>query len=179
MRMWKYGLGCVEGVHNYMIGVIESYYDWWHIIMICISNKNICCTWCSVATYIMCTKIMGSSLICISYFLLFPHSCTARMGWMHSFTSSFTVKWGFTPYPWQLWWWFMLIPTVTCCFGSILHMFIHIIYVYVVYYDIMLIVTLKDIWTWACLHALMANQWQRYFFYEQIPLTAHSQLAVG
>ena len=44
MRMWKYGLGCVEGVHNYMIGVIESYYDWWHIIMICISTKNICCT---------------------------------------------------------------------------------------------------------------------------------------
>ena len=29
----------------------------------------------------------------------------------------------------------------------------------------MLIVTLKDIWTWTCLHALMANQWQRYILW--------------
>lgn len=81
---------------------------------------------------------------------------------MHSSTSFFTVKWG-TPYPWQLWWWFMLIPTVTCCFGSILHMFIHIIiiYVYVLWYYVDS--NTKNIWT--CLHALMANQWQRYFLW--------------
>lgn len=173
--MWKYSLGCVEGVHNYMIGVIESYYDWWHIRMICISNKNICCTWCSVATYIMCTKIMGSSLYVYHIFFfsltlvqLARGECTAphhSSRWSEAHHIRDSCGDGSC---WFQQWHVVLEVSYICLYILLLYMYM--------YYDIMLIATLK------ISEPVCMRWWQisdKGTFYERIPLTAHSQLAIG
>ena len=176
MRMWQFGLGCVEGVHNYMIGVIESYYDWWHNIMICISTKNICCT-DALLLHMLCVQRLWVVVYLYIIFSSFPsllyssHGVNAQLHIIlhcevrvHTISVTAVVMVHVDSNSDMLFWKYST--------------YLYILYMYM-YYNIMLIATRKDIWTWACLHALMANQWQRYFFNEQIPLTAHSQLAVG